>query len=190
MKKISVLLGIIFLTPIFCFGQSSDKTINILEKSYPSTRIKDQKGKFISTDERAVELVEIKVEDKSVKLGERFTAGNDWLKTLTVKMKNISNKPISRIVITLVFPEAKRGGGYAGSWIEYSAINGDTGELNEKKVAMPDKTVELIKDNYEEIKQRMKETGISVINQVIVAYVEVNFIDGGYWQSNRLFQSQ
>ena len=190
MKKIYALLVPILLTPIFCFGQSSDKIISILEKSHPSSRIKDQKGKFIPTDERAVELVEIKVGDKSIKLGEHFTAENDWLKTLTVKMKNVSDKPISRIVINLSFPEAKINRGFATSWIEYSAIDGNTGEINEKKLAMPNRTVELVKDWYEEIKQRMKEAGISDINQVIIASIEVSFTDGSYWQSNRLSRSE
>lgn len=147
MKKIYALFVLTFLTPVFCFGQSSDKIINILEKSYASNRISNQKGESVSTDERALELVEIKVEGKIVKLGEPFAAKSDWLKTLTVKMRNVSAKPISRIMITLVFPETKKGDSYSGSWISYSAIDPDTGELNEKKLAMPNAAVEAVKSD-------------------------------------------
>lgn len=188
MKKIYLLLVLIFLIPSFSFGQSSERSVDILETSHPNNSIRDSGGKAILTDERAIELVEINTEGKIIKLGETFVAGDEWLRTLTIKMKNVSGKTISRIVIKLMFPETKKGNSYSGSWIEYSAVNANTGETNEKKLIMPNDVAVLTKDHYEEMKQRMKESNLSTINQVIVSAVEVNFTDGSFWQSNRLSQ--
>lgn len=45
-------------------------------------------------DEIALELVEIKVDGRPIILGQSFDADEHWLKNMTLRVKNISNKPI------------------------------------------------------------------------------------------------
>jgi hypothetical protein len=45
-------------------------------------------------EETPLELVEIKVAGKSIILGQPFDADEKWLKNMTLRVKNISNKPI------------------------------------------------------------------------------------------------
>ena len=57
-----------------------------------------------------VELLEVKLVGKSIKLGERLAAADDWLRGLSLALKNRSNKPIVFVEIALDFPETKDSG--------------------------------------------------------------------------------
>jgi len=191
MKKIYLLLCFILLMPIFCYGQSSGRIIDFFAKADNLAGIvKDKDGKTSFSKESVLALVEIKVEGKTVKPGEYFDAADDWLKTLTVKLKNISGKPISRITLTLGIPEAKRKGGFASSALDYSSFDANTGDQNGEKLVMPGEIIELNQERYEAIKFTMKQTGISTINQINIVAASVYFKDGSYWSSNRLPVSQ
>lgn len=57
-----------------------------------------------------VELVDIKMEQRSVGLSEKFSAGEDWLKGVEFKLRNVSKKKIIYIELDLNFPETVTGG--------------------------------------------------------------------------------
>lgn len=57
----------------------------------------------------AFEIKEILVEGKSVTIGQPFTASDDWLNDITIRIKNISQQTFATIQMTLVLPEIKRG---------------------------------------------------------------------------------
>lgn len=46
-------------------------------------------------DEAQLELVEIKIAGKPIAIGESFDADENWLKVMTLRVKNIGKKPIS-----------------------------------------------------------------------------------------------
>jgi hypothetical protein len=55
----------------------------------------DWASSYDEDEEVPLELVEIKVSGKPVVLGRQFDADENWLKNLTLRIKNISNKPIT-----------------------------------------------------------------------------------------------
>jgi hypothetical protein len=78
--------------PLYVSAQEQKRVLALLEvKSAPETKL--------------LEVVEIKVEGKPVRLGESFSAGKDWFKTLVFRVKNISAKPVKTVVISFNVPE-------------------------------------------------------------------------------------
>lgn len=65
-------------------GQAKDRLI-----PFP-----DWASSFEKDDEVPLEIVEIKVAGRPVILGQPFAADGDWLKQMTLRVKNISDKPI------------------------------------------------------------------------------------------------
>jgi hypothetical protein len=55
------------------------------------------------------EIEEILVEGKPITIGQPFSAGEDWLNDITIRIKNISQQTFATIQMTLVLPEIKRG---------------------------------------------------------------------------------
>jgi len=56
-----------------------------------------------------IEIEAILVNGREIAVGEPFAADTDWLKAISFRVKNVSDKPIKRIQITLVLPEIKEG---------------------------------------------------------------------------------
>ena len=61
-----------------------------------------------------VEIVAVKVKGETVLPGRPFAAGDDWLLGLTFRLKNVSDRPVSYIEISLRFPAAVREGAEPG----------------------------------------------------------------------------
>ena len=58
----------------------------------------------------ALEIIDVRVGDKPIMLGDAFAAGDDWLKSLTVRIKNVSNLTIKTVQMNLFLPELMPGG--------------------------------------------------------------------------------
>jgi hypothetical protein len=54
-----------------------------------------------------LEIEEILVEGKPIVIGQPFDAGDDWLKHITIRVKNISDQRFSFIQVDLTFPQIK-----------------------------------------------------------------------------------
>jgi hypothetical protein len=59
------------------------------------------------TRNQVVEFSEIKVSQRTVEPGKPFDADGEWLNAVLLKVKNISNKPIVYLNVTVDFPETK-----------------------------------------------------------------------------------
>jgi hypothetical protein len=57
-----------------------------------------------------VEIEDIIVEGKPVKVGQSFVAGDDWIQTLTFRVKNVSEQQFNAVQITVILPEMSTGG--------------------------------------------------------------------------------
>jgi len=57
-----------------------------------------------------LDISEVKVSNKPVKLNEKFEGDDDWLKKLTLRLKNKSNKEIVHIQLDFEFPETAING--------------------------------------------------------------------------------
>lgn len=56
-----------------------------------------------------VEIEEILVDGKQVIIGEPFVADDDWLKAITVRVKNVSDQRVISVQLTVVLPELGQG---------------------------------------------------------------------------------
>lgn len=107
MKVICSVFCFILLLPLFSYGQTQNRTIDFPPNAPEGNFIKGENGKLIPSIIKALEIVEIKLGDKPISLGQPFSASDDWLKNLTIKLRNISDKPIYSIMITFSLPEAQ-----------------------------------------------------------------------------------
>ena len=69
--------------------------------------------------EEAVKITDIRVAGHSITTGEAFDADDDWLRTLTFRLKNVSGQPIMGARIGFGLPETKKGEGMIGFSLEY-----------------------------------------------------------------------
>ena len=58
----------------------------------------------------SLEIVDITVGGKSITLGQSFVADDEWLKSLTVRLKNVSNNSIAKVQLNLFLTEIMPGG--------------------------------------------------------------------------------
>ena len=56
----------------------------------------------------AIKIQSIDLGGKSIAIGEPFAADEDWLRDLTFRVKNVSDKDLMGIQITLILPELKK----------------------------------------------------------------------------------
>jgi len=180
MKKIYLLLGFVLLLPLLSFGQSQERIIDF--PKVPETRSLKRTGteQPVATDEKALALVEITVNGKAVLPEKAFSAGDDWLKSLTIKLKNVSDKPVSSILVSFQIPKTETGNNASLGLVfrhNQTKINPTTKE----KLVMPDEIIELsmTEKEYDIAKGVwLQKTGKTVFNQIILGSVVAMFEDG------------
>jgi hypothetical protein len=70
-------------------------------------------------ESEAISITEIKVAGQSVVPGQPFPAGEDWLHSLTVRIRNTSTKPINYVQLNFGLPEASYHAGGLGFMLCY-----------------------------------------------------------------------
>lgn len=56
-----------------------------------------------------VEIKDVLIEGKSITMGQSFVAEDDWIQSITFRVKNISEQQLKAVQITLVLPEMSSG---------------------------------------------------------------------------------
>lgn len=88
---------LILALPLFVSAQAQDRILDWYQgKSVPEVKV--------------LEIIEIKVEGKTVAIGQPFMASKDWLKSLTFKVRSVSGKPIKVFNLGITIPEIKSNG--------------------------------------------------------------------------------
>lgn len=126
-----------------------------------------------------VEIEDLLVAGRSITIGEPFAAPDDWLKSFTVRVKNISDQPLVMVQITLVLPEMGAGSPdvvFCYGCAEAQKVKGITaGEVVELKM--------LGGDFYDWVMSRAAEKGLSRINQAEIRTIWVTPPSGPVWFS-------
>ncbi len=126
-----------------------------------------------------VEIEEIAVGGKSRIVGEGFAADDDWLKTITVRVKNISSQRLISVQITLVLPEM-------GQSPDIPLCYGCAAAEKEKGI-VPGESVELKMLGggfYDWLRSRIAENGaVSRITKAEIHHVYVTLPAGPTWFS-------
>jgi hypothetical protein len=175
------------------YAQERSRLISVV-RSGMTPSIREPGGRFVPTDLVVVEVIEFKLAGVPIIPGQSFPAGDDWLKDLTVKVKNISAKPISYLSMDFAMPEAKyvKDGreyrmGYSLEYKEGSRAKEGAGEM---KVVKPGEEAELVYlgPSYSLFRQRVaKDTGVTSITSLQSGGdMRVHFTDGSIWMGSNL----
>lgn len=189
MKKICLLTGLILSLAAYSFGQGSERLIDFPPNQPENPVNKVENGRLIPTEMQAVALIGISVEGKPITPGKAFAAGDDWLKTLTVKLKNVSDKPISSVRINFGRPEAKTGDSTLGFSLAFGSLNTTFDKQSAERIIEPGEEFELSKPEKQYLQEKaflLEKTGISVITKVTLDITTIKFQDGETWTSRKL----
>ena len=124
------------------------------------------------------EITEIRVKTKALKLGEIFEDESDWLKHVTFKVKNRSDKAITFLQIDLDFPETEAT---AGAIMMHQLLFGQRPDFrstlnNPPLYIKPNETIEVsLASEYDDIKTviELKHPTVVVINKVTIRMSDI-----------------
>jgi hypothetical protein len=140
-----------------------------------------------------IEVSDIKVSNKSVKLNEKFEADDDWLKGATLKLKNISGKEIVHVQLDFEFPETELN----GAVMAYQMMLGRRpGSANTSGVALSlapgeKMTIAVDEEVYAKLAALVSHRqAIQNINKVKVRVAFVAFADGTGYGTGGTFYRQ
>lgn len=138
-----------------------------------------------------VKITKLKVKGASRSFGQNFIDDDDWLRDLTLKIKNISNKPIVYLEISIDFPRPEKqppdqsppfqsslGYGY------YSVLNSPL-PLDTPRPLMPNESAELkLTDaNYDSLMATLKHLNYpAVLKEIELTISTVIFNDDTGWR--------
>jgi hypothetical protein len=87
----------------------------------PGERVVEVSAFAPDSDPDAIAVTGIEVAGRAVTPGQPFAAGDDWLRGLTLRVKNVSPKPITYMQFSLSFPEARYHSGGVGHTLRYGS---------------------------------------------------------------------
>lgn len=146
--------------------------------------VKGHDGKLTASGILAVEIVEVLAAGSPVNIGQPFTADDEWLRSFSVRMRNISDKPIVGARMDFGMPEARRGETYLGSNLGYGIGAGTGKGLRDQRQIMPGEEFVLTRSGeaYGRDQRFLKEkSGVENISHVRLGLAWVKFGDGKLW---------
>ncbi len=154
--------------------------------SHGKRRVAPQKEKAVlkhpGPKKEPFEITEIRVKTKALKLGEIFEDESDWLKHVTFKVKNRSDKAITFLQIDLDFPETEAT---AGAIMMHQLFFGQRPDFrstlnNQPLYIKPNEAIEIsLEREYDDIKTliELKHPTVGVINKLTIRTSSIIFED-------------
>lgn len=144
-----------------------------------------------------VKIKVIKIKGKPIRLNEKFSEGDDWLKGVTVNLENTSKKPIVYIKVEILFrrPQGVKNSEQTPNYLYplfYGQIPppGASTQPAQKRL-MPGESVELAlpEDEHLHIKTMLEELGFPAeITKATLAIGDVVFDDGTMWSADAILR--
>jgi hypothetical protein len=170
----------IFILTIHAFahGQVQDRIV----ETYAYKKVSAAEAPFLR-------IIEIKVAGNAVTLGRPFAADHEWLKSLSVRVKNISGKPIN--ILPVSFSISDLGDERIGD-VSFTLIRGIYGNgeqrddaSGEQKPIMPDEEIDLTftEKQLSIIQQMTAQRGITLTRIKFLPVTFVTFADGSKLKS-------
>lgn len=194
-KEILIIGSLVLMLSAFAQAQEEQKLIDWYPVDRPMNLQAQGLGVFFTgSDIKALEIVEVKVADKPISIGKPFTANEDWIKSLSVRVKNISAKPIVSIRFNFDVPEARQPNqNHLGLNLTYGQkLATDMRKValaNQDKLIMPGEEIELKlpEISYNSWLEFMKKrSGMTSFKTLQIAMTSVAFENDLFWESNRL----
>jgi hypothetical protein len=180
LTRFGKVLLLVLLVGIVVFSQTQTKMVEWTKdpistrsgKGKPPLRLQDQID--------GVEIEGLSVDGASVTIGQPFVASDDWIKTIAVRVRNISTEKIAAVQVTFTFPDA-------GADSPEFVICYGCAKLEKERGVLPGEEVELKSspdEMYDWVKGRLTEKGsLSRINKAEIRYINVTLPDGTKWFS-------
>jgi hypothetical protein len=152
----------------------------------PRARAEKYIGKYRIYPNEPVIVTDLTINGTQHEINRKVTAGEDWLNGLTFKVKNISNKNIVFIYVSLLFPEAKAITGTLFAFdLRYGADPRLEAASTTEKPIKPEEEAEFVVSDasYQNLKRGIETriTPIKNINSVQIDVVRVIFDDDSAW---------
>jgi len=146
--------------------------------------IKERVIEKLYLDDSPVVVADLKVSGKIVKFGDKFDEDKDWLRHLSIKVKNNFSKPITFVQLDLDFPETKATGNIMAFPIWFGRNPRARVLFGEPKTLVPQETADiaLSEDDYIKLTTFLEQRHpIESISKVSIRITEVVFEDGLIW---------
>jgi hypothetical protein len=179
LPRVGALLALL-ATPL-ATAQTPSRLISWQPHTYGRITKAGERVRLSPVDE-ALEIVGFAVGGSPVTLGEPFAAGDEWLKGLTVRVRNISGQTINRAQMTFVLPESRTGeGNTIGLTLKYGpAVSPKLPPVQpgeEFELSLPGA-------DYAKLRERIDGRGEpAIINRLFITLTSVGFADGTSWGS-------
>lgn len=148
----------------------------------PGERLLEVSTYQTPSDPEVLSIREIRVAGQAVAPGQPFAAGDGWLRNLTVRVRNISAKPVTYVRLNLTLPEARYHSGNLGIKLQYGreAVPPERPAPDAPRL-MPGEEAELsfTDEQYEtnlDFAQRM--SGVTFFSRLRMNGAAVQFADG------------
>jgi hypothetical protein len=169
------LLAVALLSTTSVFAQSKNRKVQ-----WPETPINyvNATGSGYSQELaqlEALEINDISVGGNSITIGQFFAADDEWLKNLTVRVKNISSLNISVIQMNLFLPEIMPGGPMV-------TLCYGCGEVGKGQSITPGKEVEMKLVFYSWLTDQINaKSSLSMITKAEIHSIIFTLADGRKW---------
>jgi hypothetical protein len=139
-----------------------------------------------------IELADIRTQRQTVRAGEAFEEGEEWLKHLGFKLTNKWDKAITYIVLNVDFPETEK----TGSMMMYSLYLGQQPDVaatltNPPLRLEPTESLEVsLAPEYEQLKKfiESRQAPLGDISEISIWLDQVMFEDGTIYAGGSIFQ--
>jgi hypothetical protein len=122
---------------------------------------------------------------------QEFEADRDWLKDLTLKLRNTSGKTITYLVLILDFPEVTKNGRTAQHQI-FLGVDPDRKFQRPELRRMPNETLEVpLSVRFDDIKSLVKTVGNlppESVSKVLLDFHAALFDDGTFFEAGTFFR--
>jgi len=175
-----ILLGILQLLAMMLiagsssFSQTPDKLVTWTTPPFGSNKEKFDDATVVLRQIDDVELQGISVAGQTIIMGEPFSAGDDWIKELTFRVKNISARKLRLIQITVALAEM-------GNRSPQVIFCHGCAPAEKEKGIEPGEVVELrmpAGKYYEWVQSQIAQVGLTRVNKVLVSEMWVKSPDG------------
>lgn len=125
-----------------------------------------------STVQMPIEILSITLNGNEIRPGEKVKGDENWVKGLTIKIKNISDQPISYLNVHFKFPMPN---GFVSATALYYGINhGDNRRGPSPPSIQPGETKELVltKQNYDSVRFVLAQAKVSSDFDIAPFYIE------------------
>lgn len=140
--------------------------------------------------------IAVSINGRTLSFGKEFAEERDWLKNLTLTIKNTSNKPITYARIDIVFPETKSTGPALIHQIFIGRRSDQTPELKSTLkhpplYLLPNQSLDIsLTSDYSDMKKLIegRHSPIEDVKQMRIGLGEAMFVDETLYFGGRIFK--